>query len=102
MRYSRHPHVVAHAFGGDLLLVPTAGKVADLRGIYVLNGTGAWVWERLTAARTAEMLVDDLCASFDVARDEAQRDVSDLLALLTAQGLLSCDAAPVADSTQQG
>lgn len=96
-RFSRAPNVVAHVFGGDVLLVPTAGKVADLRGIYVLNPTGAFVWDNLTEAQTAESLAQKVCDAFDVAPEDASRDVEELLDLLIRQGLLTRDTAPVAD-----
>ncbi|MFN0063356.1 MAG: PqqD family protein [Myxococcaceae bacterium] len=87
-RYRRPDHVVAHGVGGDLLLVPTVGKVADLRGIFVLNETGATVWEYLAEARTADALVDHVCESFEVEPTQAKHDVGELLDLLVQQHLL--------------
>jgi hypothetical protein len=92
--FRRQEHVVAQTMGDDLLLVPTAGGVADLRGIYVVNGTGAWVWQQLQTSKTVSALALQMCEEFEVGKEEAKRDVGDLLELLRQQGLVTREDSP--------
>jgi hypothetical protein len=57
-----------------------------------LNGTGAALWQRLAAGATRDELIDGLVARFDVAADQAGRDVDAFVADLGTLGLLDVTA----------
>jgi coenzyme PQQ synthesis protein D (PqqD) len=60
------------------------------RSLYVAtNPTGTLLWRKLVAGTTRDELVDDLVASFAVAREKAAVDVDRFVADLRANGLLS-------------
>ena len=69
------------------------GVVLDLdtKFYFTLNATGVIVWKELVsrpAGTTAQELATKLEELFDVARDDAARDVLDILETMAREGLL--------------
>jgi Coenzyme PQQ synthesis protein D (PqqD) len=62
--------------GSVTLTTPAGGRVA-------FNGTGAFVWNRLTRGLSPEAIADDVCRRFDVPIDRAREDVRALMESLT-------------------
>jgi hypothetical protein len=84
-RYSRLPGVLSAKLGEDelALLGASQGKY------YGLNATATRIWELLETPRTLRELCDLLVSEFDVDRAECERETSDLIAELTAEGLVA-------------
>ncbi len=86
--YAKHPDYVQRNVAGECILVPVRRSLTDANSIYVLNETGAVLWQGFNGART----VQDICAAFmdeyDVAPDRLHQDVDTLLAdLLSIQAI---------------
>jgi len=86
--YAKHPDYVQRDVAGECILVPVRRSLKDANCIYVLNETGAALWQHFNGART----VQDICAAFseeyDVTPDRLQQDVDTLLAdLLSIQAI---------------
>jgi hypothetical protein len=79
---------VGRSIGGEYVLVPLAGRGADLDSIYNLNRVAAFVWEQLDGERTGAAVVDAVLARFEVEREEAQRDTLELLETLAGLGAI--------------
>lgn len=59
------------------------------RAIYFgLQGVGAWIWDALEQPRSVADLCTSIEAEFDVAPDECQADVVQILANLREEGLV--------------
>jgi hypothetical protein len=58
---------------------------------YALNGTGARVWELISAATPISELQSRLCHEFDVDAPTCLRDLLEILARLQDAGLVTCD-----------
>lgn len=80
--YAPSSHVVGRRIGDEFVLVPLAGRGADIEDILNLNKVGAFIWEQLDGARAGAAVVDALVEHFDVARPEAETDYLDFLAQL--------------------
>lgn len=72
---------------GVAIVVPL-GADSSFQGMMKLNGTGRFLWEKLTAETDRNSLVDALLSEYDVARDVAERDVDAFLARLLALGVI--------------
>jgi hypothetical protein len=72
----------------ETLLVPLRGFVAQNMEIFALNEVAAFVWERIEAGTTEQILVDAVVESFEVERDRAAEDVAELLERFRECGLL--------------
>jgi hypothetical protein len=79
---------VTRHLGGETLIVPVTGGVADLECIYVLNPVGARIWQLLATPTTPERIAAAIVREFDVTADEAAQDVSEFLASLQTRGLI--------------
>jgi hypothetical protein len=77
---------------GETLIVPVRGKVGDLASIYSFNGTGTVVWQLLDVPRTLAELVDAVEREYEVAREQAEKDVTQFLNDLALMDLLETRA----------
>lgn len=64
--------------------------VLDLRtsNYFVINGSGAVLWERLAEQASAEELADELRAAYEVPSEVARADVAAFVEDLRGRGLL--------------
>ena len=90
--YAHSPRVVGRRIGDEFVLVPLAGRGADIDSILNLNKVGAFIWEQLDGTRTGAAVVDALVKRFEVDRGQAEEDY---LAFLTKlRGLKAAVPAP--------
>lgn len=75
--------------------VPGGGVVlhTGTKRYYSLNETGARIWSLLEEHGDPQRAIATIAAEYRIARDEAAKAVNDLVAQLTAAGLLR-DSAP--------
>ena len=89
VKLRRKDNVIARDIAGELLLVPIRGNMTDMQKLFVLEGIGEFVWERLDGTRTLEQIRDDVVAAFRVTADEAWRDIEDFTGQLKAADLVA-------------
>ena len=84
--------VVTRRIANETVIVPMTANVADLESVYTLNEVGSFIWERLDGQHTAQEIAEMVAAEFDVALEQAVRDVDELLMALEAKGLTGSSA----------
>jgi len=77
--YSRSPRIVARDTGDEIVLVPVTGNIADMKSVYTVNSTGAFIWNLLDGKRTVEEIVTAVENEFDVGGKQALNDVLSFL-----------------------
>lgn len=77
--FSRSGRMVGRRIGDEYVLVPLAGRGADLDSILNLNRVATFVWEHLDGERTGAAIVDAVVERFEVDRERAERDTLELL-----------------------
>ena len=77
--YTKHPDYVQRNVAGECILVPIRRTLTEANSIYVLNETGAALWNRIDGQRTAQDIVTDFCNEYDVATDQLAKDFTSLL-----------------------
>jgi len=77
--WARSERMVSRRIGDEFVLVPLAGRGADLDSILNLNRVAAFVWEQLDGTRTGSAVVDAVVERFDVERERAEADTLELL-----------------------
>ena len=80
--YAPSTRVVGRRIGDEFVLVPLAGRGADIDSILNLNRVGAFIWERLDGRRTGREVVDALVERFEVDRPRAEEDYLDFVSRL--------------------
>jgi hypothetical protein len=83
------PRVYARAFGDELVLLDFAA------GEYFgLDAVGADVWRGLEAGQAIADVASAIAARYEVASDQAERDIVQLVGELAASGLIEMHATP--------
>lgn len=79
---------VLREIAGETILIPVNTAAQSMDGMAVLNGVGAFLWERLPQAKRTEDLTAAILAEYEVDAETAQRDVEEFLATLRGYGIL--------------
>lgn len=79
---------ILHEVGGQIVVLPTEGDV-DLNMMIKLNGTGAFLWERLQEETDEDALVAALLAEYEVDEATARSCVQRFVGKLSDNGLLA-------------
>jgi len=87
-RYERDPNVVSREIAGEQILVPIRKQAADMAAIYVLNATGARIWQLLDGQRSLGDVQDALIQEYDVDPEAAWVDIVELVGRLRDLGML--------------
>ncbi len=77
--YSKNPDVVFRRIADEFILVPIRQKAVDLKSIYTLNETAAFVWELIDGVRTAQQIKENVAEEFDVDLRLADSDITRML-----------------------
>jgi len=77
--WARSQRMVGRRIGDEYVLVPLAGRGADLDSILNLNRVAAFVWEQLDGERSGSDVVEAVIGHFDVERARAEQDYLELL-----------------------
>lgn len=82
--YARSERVVGRRIADEFLLVPLAGRGADVDALLNLNRVGAFIWEQLDGRRDGHALVEALTRRFAVEPARAAADYRAFVAQLEA------------------
>jgi hypothetical protein len=88
MTYRRSKEVVCREVGGESILVPIRNRVGDLESIFVLSPVAAKIWS-LIDTMPVDGIVDAICEEFEVDRETASADVTELLESLEMASLVN-------------
>lgn len=77
--YQSKSQFVAREVGNELVLVPLAGSVAQMKELFTMNETGRFIWENITECVSVDILVEQLVNEFDVDDAIARRDIESFL-----------------------
>jgi rRNA-processing protein FCF1 len=79
----RNPTAGFRVFEGQATIVMPDGSF-----IHVMNESGSRIWELMDGVRSQAQIVDQICEEFETTREDAERDVRDFLATLSAHNML--------------
>jgi coenzyme PQQ synthesis protein D (PqqD) len=79
----RSPNSAFRVYDGQATIV-----LPDRAEVKVLNVVGSLVWERMDGARTVAEIVDAIVEEYDIAPDEARRDVLSFIEELRESGMV--------------
>jgi Coenzyme PQQ synthesis protein D (PqqD) len=77
--YIKHGDYVQRDVAGECILVPIKRTLTEANSIYVLNETGAALWNRIDGQRTAQDIVTDFCNEYEVEAEQLAKDFTSLL-----------------------
>ena len=80
--------LVKRTIAGDTILVPVGKTVYESNGLFILNGVGSFLWDILPQAETEEELLQAVLERYDVAPEQARRDIRAFLDKLRGMNIL--------------
>ena len=86
--FSKSSELTTRAIAGETLIVPITGRVGDLDSIYTLNEVGSRIWQLINDQIKVRQIVESVSEEFEVTREEAERDVIELINSLAEAGLI--------------
>jgi hypothetical protein len=84
--YEKDESMVFRRIQDETILVPVRSNVGDLDNIYVLNEVGARIWELIDGEKDAAEIVDAILSEYEIAPEEAERDIAGFLKGLESVG----------------
>lgn len=84
--YVRNPDVVSRIVGEEMILVPIRTTIVDLRCLFTMNDTGAFIWRQLQEPRTIDQLSNEVTKEFDVTIEQARDDTERFIRQLVEEG----------------
>lgn len=95
MAYRRHENVVTRKIAGETLLVPIRGNLADMQNLFVLEGTGEFIWNLLDGCARFDELADAITSEYDTDVATASGDLREFLdALVRRELIIETNSAP--------
>lgn len=86
--FSKSGELTTRAISGETLIVPVRGRVGDLDSIYTLNEVGTRIWGMINSEVKVGEIVEAVSREYEVSREEAERDVVELIDSLAEAGLI--------------
>jgi hypothetical protein len=87
--YRQDDSIVSRRIEDEVILVPIRQNVADLGSIYTLNEVGAYIWEQIDGQRTTAEILPLVVGEFEIAEEEAQKDLTEFMQQLSAIGAIT-------------
>ena len=87
--FVKDPNIVSRKIAGEVILVPIRKNVGDLESIYTLNEVAARIWELIDGKKKVRDIHKVIIDEFDVASEEAERDIKNLLKQLAKIGAIA-------------
>ena len=73
--YGRSPKIVARKTGEEYILVPVSDNIADMKSVFTMNSTGAFIWEVMDGKTAVSEIVTLVQKEFEVDEKTASDDV---------------------------
>jgi hypothetical protein len=86
--YSRNPDIIFRKIADEFILVPIRQKAVDLKSVYTLNATAAFIWELIDGKKSISNIKDKVAEEFEVESRQAQDDVSHIISQWEAMCLV--------------
>ncbi len=88
MIYEKNQSMVFRKIEDETILVPIRNNIGELDNIYVLNDVGARIWELIDGKNDMKEINNAVCAEYDIAPEEAEKDVREFLKDLESVGAI--------------
>ena len=86
--FIRNSSCVTRTIGGETIIIPVSGNVADLESIYTLNELGSSVWNRIDGKTPLATIIEEFRELYEVTKTELERDIVAFMEELKSLGLV--------------
>lgn len=86
--FSKEANCVTRTIAGETIIVPIRGRVGDLDSVFTLNEVGTTIWQLIDGRTSVKQIVETVHETYQVGRQEAERDTIEFLKSLEEVGLI--------------
>ena len=86
--FRKNGEIVTRTIGGETLLVPIRGKLADMQRIFSLNAMGEIIWLQLDGKKPLGEIRDDILKSYDAEMKDIETDIREFVSALLQESLI--------------
>jgi hypothetical protein len=86
--YSKNPDIIFRKIADEFILVPIRQKAVDLKCVYTLNQTAAFLWELINSKQSVSQITGKFVAEFEVDSLQAQTDVLEMFSQMESLSLI--------------
>ncbi|OIP04888.1 MAG: hypothetical protein AUJ97_02105 [Bacteroidetes bacterium CG2_30_32_10] len=72
-------NIIVKKINDEYILVPLIGNVANMKSLFTLNETAAFIWENIDGTKNANQLAEAIVEEFEVKMAEAINDTNNFL-----------------------
>ncbi len=92
--FSKNGEIVTRTIGGETLLVPIRGKLADMQRIFSMNTVGETIWLQLDGKKPLGEIRDEILKAYAAETKDIETDISEFINALLQEDLI-CGAGPL-------
>lgn len=79
---------ILREIAGNYVVLPIGEATIDFNGMASLNGTGAFLFGKMSEDTTEEKLVQELLDTYDIDEETARRDVANFVEKIKGAGII--------------
>jgi hypothetical protein len=87
--FRKNGEIVTRTIGGETLLVPIRGKLADMQRIFSINSIGGIIWLQLDGSKRLGEIRDDILKSYKAEKADIETDIREFVSDLLQQDLIT-------------
>lgn len=89
--YRKVEEIVSRRIADEMFIVPIRGRLADMKQIFVVPEVAEFIWKHLDGKQNLEEILDEIKATYDVGRQQAEEDLQKFIEELIEAGLIEED-----------
>jgi hypothetical protein len=89
--YRKVEEIVSRRIADEMFIVPIRGRLADMKQIFVVPEVAEFIWKHLDGKQNLEEILDEIKATYDVGRQQAEEDLQKFIEELLEAGLIEED-----------
>jgi len=86
--YRKRGELVCREIGGETVVVPVAGKLADLDKVYCMEPVARFIFDLIDGEKALSAIRAAVLAEYEVTPEEAERDLLEFVGQLREAGLI--------------
>ncbi len=90
-RYCLNPQIIISEVAGEMVAVPLVNSVAQMNKVFTLNQTAAFIFQFTKTPKSLEEIVDAIIEEFDIDKETARQDITEILDQGVASNLLTIE-----------
>ncbi len=75
----KQENIISKKINNEYMLVPLTGNIANMKSIFTLNETAAFLWEKIDGTKNINQLAEEVVEEYNVEFKEALNDINNFI-----------------------